>query len=118
VALIVERGKLSFQYTVRQDMTNPMGTLHGGVTAAICDDIIGATLFTLGETHFYTTVNIAIDYFLPAKEGEIIIADTMILKKGNRIVNAQCEIWNADKSRLIARGYTNLLKTTIAKTAS
>ena len=113
--LLAERGKLSFQYTVRRDMTNPMGTLHGGVTAAMMDDVIGATMFSFNEEHFYTTINNVIDYFAPAFENDIIIAETSIIKKGKQIVNAQCEIWNAGKSKLIARGYSNLLKTAIKK---
>jgi uncharacterized protein (TIGR00369 family) len=115
VVLSAVEGRLSFQYAVRKEMTNPIGTLHGGVTSAIIDDIIGATMFSFNEDCFYTTVNLAVDYFAPAHEGDIIIADTSIVKKGKQIVNAQCEIWNSDKTRLIARGYSNLLKTTIKK---
>lgn len=31
------------------------------------------------------------------------------------MINAQCEIWNADKTRMIARGYSNLLKISSGK---
>ncbi len=115
IVLSAESGKLAFRYTVRKEMTNPIAGLHGGVTAAIMDDIIGATMFSLNEEHFYTTVNNVIDYFSPAREGDLIIAETNIIRKGKQIVNTQCEIWNADKTRLIARGYSNLLKTTLKK---
>ncbi|MCD6068769.1 MAG: PaaI family thioesterase [Bacteroidetes bacterium] len=115
VVLSAERGKLSFQYVVRKEMANPIGTLHGGVTAAIIDDIIGATMFSFNEEYFYTTVNNVIDYFAPARESDVIIAETNILKKGRQIVNAQCEIWNEDRSRMIARTYSNLLKTNLRK---
>lgn len=115
VVLEAGYGKLAFRYTIRKEMINPIGTLHGGVTAAIVDDIIGATMFSLNEDSFYTTLNNVIDYFAPAYENEEIIASTSIIKKGRQIVNAQCEIWNADKSRLIARGYSNLLKTAMRK---
>lgn len=109
----VEEGKLSFQYTVRKEMTNPFKTLHGGITAAIIDDAIGATLISYDEPHFYVSINNVIDYFSSAKENDVIIAETTINKKGKTIVNAQYEIWNEDKSRLLAKGYTNLLKTEI-----
>lgn len=91
----------------------PLQDLACGITAAIIDDAIGATLIAYGEPHFYVTVNLAIDYFYAAKETDVIIAETSINKKGKQIVNAQCEIWNADKTKLLARGYTNLLKTDI-----
>jgi len=115
VIIAAEMGSLTFKYIVRKEMTNPMATLHGGVTAAIIDDIIGATMFSFGEPYFYTTINNVIDYFATAKEGDSIIATTIIIKKGRQIVNAQCEIWNVDKSRLIAKGYSNMLRTDIKR---
>lgn len=116
VIVAAERGKLSFRYEVRHDMTNPLKGLHGGVTAAIMDDIIGATLYSLNEDFFYTTVNNVVDYFAPAREGETITAETLIVRKGKQLANVQCEIWDESHSRLIARGYSNLIKTSITKT--
>jgi len=110
VVVSAEEGQIEFQYTVRPEWLNPMGNLHGGVTAAIIDDIIGATMFSLNEKTFIVTVNNTIDYFSTAKENDHIIAETKIIKKGKQFVNTQCEIWNEDKSRLIARGTSNLFK--------
>lgn len=110
IVLSVEEGHLEFQYKVRPEWLNPIGNLHGGVTAAIIDDIIGATMFSLNENSFITTINNVIDYFSTAKENDNIVAETIIIKRGKQFVNAQCEIWNADKTRLIARGTSNLFK--------
>lgn len=113
VILKVEEGSLEFQYTIRNEMTNPFGTLHGGVTAAIIDDAMGATLIAYGEPVFHVTINLSVDYFLPAKEGDIIIAETQVVKKGRQIVNIHCNVWNENKTKLIAKGYSNLIKTEI-----
>ncbi|MBW7675517.1 PaaI family thioesterase [Chryseobacterium chendengshani] len=110
VVISAEEGQIVFQYTVREEWLNPMGNLHGGVTAAIMDDIIGATMFSLNEKSFITTINNAIDYFSTAKVNDNIIAETKVIKRGRQFVNAQCEIWNANKTRLIARGTSNLFK--------
>lgn len=115
ILLSVEEGKMSLQYMVRHEMTNPIGTMHGGISAAIIDDAIGAAVFSLGESHFYSTINIAIDYFGKAFENETVIAETRIIKRGKQLINAQCEIWNADKSRLLVKGYSNLLRTEMLK---
>ena len=104
-----EAGSLKCSYIIRNEMTNPYGILHGGITAGIIDDIIGATVFTLGLSAAFTTVNNAIDYFASAKEGDLIEAETIILKKGRTIMNLQCEIYLPSKQRLIARGYSNML---------
>lgn len=106
----VTEGKLEFSYLIREEMTNPMGILHGGTTAAIIDDAVGAAVYSLGKPNVYTTVNLAVDYFASAKTGDTIIAQTSITKNGNQIVNTACEIWNADKTRMIAKGHSNLIK--------
>jgi len=113
IILSAELGALEFEYHIRPEWLNPAGSLHGGVTAAIMDDIIGATIISLNEPNFYTTINNVIDYFSTAGPEEKIIASTRIVKKGKQFVNAQCEIWNSDRSRMIARGTSNLFRTEI-----
>src|SRR5690606_10388663 len=112
----VESGALEFEYRIREEWLNPVGNLHGGVTAAIIDDVLGATMFSLNEKHFFTTISNVVDYFSTATYGETIIAKTAILKKGKQFIHAECEIWNAAKTRLIAKGHSVLFKTEIDKT--
>jgi acyl-coenzyme A thioesterase 13 len=109
----VGEGTLTFELTVKEVMTNPAGTLHGGITAAIMDDIVGATIICLGRQHFYTTINNVIDYLASARLGEVITAKTTIIKAGKQVINVQFELWNLSKNRLLARGYSNALKTDI-----
>ncbi len=111
--LFAESGVLEYAYVLRKEMTNPMKILHGGITAAIIDDAMGATVYSMGNTHLYTTVNLNVDYFSTAREGDTIIARTAVVKKGDKIINVQCEIWNEAKTKMIARGYSNLMKTAI-----
>ena len=113
--LSAAEGELEFSYVIRQEMTNPLGILHGGTTAAIIDDAVGAAVYSLGKPHMYTTVNLAVDYFASAKAGETIIAKTSITKNGNQIVNTSCEIWNANRTRMIAKGHSNLIKIDTSK---
>lgn len=104
-----ERGELHCSYVVRKEMTNPYGILHGGITAGIIDDLIGATVFLLGFNSQFTTVNNNIDYFASAVEGDVITAKTSIVKQGRSIINLQCEVFLPSKKRLIAKGYSNML---------
>lgn len=115
ILLHVEEGNLSCRFKVSKEWTNPMATLHGGVTASIMDDVIGAAIYSMGEESFYTTVNLVVDYFSSARENDVIVAHAVVIKKGRQIMNAQCELWNADKTKMIARGYSNLLNTNIKK---
>lgn len=104
-----ERGELHCSYVIRKEMTNPFGILHGGITAGIIDDLIGATVFILGSNSQFTTVNNNIDYFATALEGDIITAKTAVVKQGRTIINLQCEVFLPSKNRLIAKGYSNML---------
>lgn len=115
IVLSAEHGKLCFQYAVRKEMTNPIGTLHGGVTAAIIDDIIGATMYSLGEPFFNTTLNNVIDYYSAARENDILVAETTLIKNGTQFANAECIVWNHDKSKMIAKGYSTMFKIKVKK---
>ncbi len=90
-------------------MTNVVGILHGGMIAAIMDDFIGATIFALGRDGFYTTVDLSVDYFASANEGDVVTAKTRLVKAGQRVIHGECDLFNAD-GRLLARGRTNLLR--------
>lgn len=105
-----ERGEIHCSYIIRKEMTNPYQILHGGITACIIDDLIGATVFLLGFSAQFTTVNNSIDYFATAKEGDLITAKTAVVKQGRTIINLQCEVFLPSKNRLIAKGYSNMLK--------
>lgn len=107
--LAADQGSITCSYLIRHEMTNPYGILHGGITAGIIDDLIGATVYLLGLEARFTTVNNAIDYFAPAKLGELITAKTTVVKQGLKIINLQCEVFLPHKNRLIAKGYSNML---------
>lgn len=109
LVISAEPGELVFSYLVRKEMTNPMGTLHGGVIASIIDDLIGATVYSLGLKDAYTTLNNSVDYFAPAMEGDLITAKTAIVKKGRTVINLQCEVMLPAKNRLIAKGSSNMI---------
>ncbi len=102
-------GELVGDFTVRPEMTNPVGILHGGMIAAIMDDFIGATIFSLGRDGFYTTIDLSVDYFASANEGDVVTAKTRLVKAGQRVIHGECDLFNAE-GRLLARGRTNLLR--------
>ncbi|MFA6276800.1 MAG: PaaI family thioesterase [Pedobacter sp.] len=109
ILISADKGTLNCSYIVRKEMTNPYGILHGGITAGIIDDLIGATVYILGLNARFTTINNSIDYFAPANEGDEITAKTSVVKQGKTIINLQCEVFLPSKKRLIAKGYSNML---------
>lgn len=108
----VGENSLSISYVVRPEMTNPVGILHGGMIATILDDIMGITInvkYNRDFSHFYSTVNMHIDYLASAREGATVIARSAITKAGKTIMNAEGWLYDAD-GKLLAHSTSNLLK--------
>ncbi|MEA5402434.1 PaaI family thioesterase [Arcicella sp. DC2W] len=110
VLVALEEDSLSVEYIIRKDMCNPAHILHGGVAATMMDDIIGMTIFSMGHTAFYATVNLSIDYLFSAKIGEKVIAKSKIIRVGKKIAHAEGEIRN-EQGKIIAKCTTNLVST-------
>jgi uncharacterized protein (TIGR00369 family) len=107
----VEEGELTIEFTVRSEMANPVGFLHGGVQNAIIDDVIGMAVATLGHETFFLSLNLHVDYLSNIKVGKKVIAKARIIRKGSQIINVQCELFDI-KGKIISRGTSNLLKST------
>lgn len=108
--LAIEEGKLTVSIKVRKEMTNPMGILHGGMSALIMDEVIGATVYTLNRDTFFTSINLSLDFLNAIPMGETVIAKCEIVRAGKTVVNAECQLFN-EAGKLIAKGMSNLIRT-------
>jgi acyl-coenzyme A thioesterase 13 len=106
----VEHGSLTVEFIVTKEMCNPAHILHGGIAATMLDDIIGMTIFSMGHTVFYSTVNLSVDYLFSAKIGEKLRVKSKIIRVGKKIAHAEGEIRNED-GHYIAKCSTNLVAT-------
>ncbi len=110
--IVAEEGSLTVEFVVREEMTNPGKILHGGVSAAMMDDVMGMTVFSLGRESFYTTVNLSIDYLLPAKVSDVIYVKSKVIRAGKTVINMECEVRNAEQ-KIIAKCTSNLVATSV-----
>lgn len=106
----VEQGELEAEFTVRKEMTNPAGMLHGGIHAAILDDMVGMNVALYGLEHLYVSVNLSVDFLAPVRTGEKVIARSKIIRVGKTIVNAVAELYN-ESGALLSRATTNMVNT-------
>ena len=102
----VEEGWLVVDFEVRKEMTNPAEMLHGGMTALIADEMIGATIATLDRPNFYVSVSLNTEFLYGVKKGETVTAETEIIRKGKNVINTECKIYNKDK-KLVAKASSN-----------
>lgn len=101
---------IEIEYQVKEEMVNPARILHGGIAATMLDDIIGMTVFMMGNGVFYSTVNLSVDYLFSARLGETVRVKSKIVRMGKKIAHAEGEIRNQDDI-LIAKCTTNLVAT-------
>ena len=105
----VNEGSIMAEIVIREEMTNPMKMLHGGIIALISDEIIGACIATLELPEFFPSVNLHTDFLYGAKLGETLTAKAEIIRKGKNIINTECRIYNSD-NKLISKSSANSIK--------
>jgi acyl-coenzyme A thioesterase 13 len=106
--LAVDLGKATIEYSVRTEMTNPLGTMQGGVFATMMDDTLAVAVYSLGKDKLYVAANFYLDYLEGIKAGEKVIVTADILREGNTILNVEMKMHNAE-GRLISTGKCNLV---------
>jgi acyl-coenzyme A thioesterase 13 len=105
-----EVGALEVEFNVRPEMANPTGLLHGGIQAAILDDVIGMTSATLGEEGFMLSIDLHVNFLGKIDVGKKVKARARFLRSGRRIAYAVCEILD-EEGNIVTRGDSNLMKT-------
>lgn len=108
-------GRLVADYTIREELTNPAGVLHGGAAAAILDDLLGTMVFALGREYAFTSVNLSLDFLHTARINEVITAIAEVVREGKNIIHAEGRIVAAD-GKVIAKCATNLIQTSVKLT--
>ncbi len=87
--------------TVRPELLNPHGVLHGGAIYTLADTGMGAAVYTrLEESESCATIEIKIVYIASVVEG-VVDCETRIVHKGSRVAVLESEIRNGE--RLVAK---------------
>ena len=105
-----EEGHLVATYKVRPEMTNPVGQLHGGMSATIIDDLIGMTVFSLNNEYFYTSIDLHVNFLRSAAAGDEVKATAQVVRRGRNVIYVEANIANAE-GKLIATATSNMART-------
>ncbi len=103
---------VAVEFTVRTEMTNPMGIMHGGIAATILDEVCGISVLALGREFAYTSINLNCDYLHFAKLGETVIAEAWIIRAGKNVVHVEGHIKD-QAGKIIAKCASNLIQTSL-----
>lgn len=104
----VEVGCLKAIYTVRPEMANPAGILHGGMASTILDDIMGLTVYSLERDSFFATVTLNVDFLGNVRVGEKVIATAEVVKSGRSVVFMQSSLHDT-QGKLLVKSTSNLV---------
>ena len=106
----IEKGHAVLSMTVRSEMTNPYGNIHGGMMSLVIDEAIGWAVVSLDAELHYTSLTLNLDFLYAIKEGERLRADAKVLRVGKKIINVECHVYDMDQ-RILARANSNLIVT-------
>ena len=95
---------------MRDDLRQPSGVLHGGVTATLIDTAMAFAVRTyLTDTEPTATIDLTVHYLRPHVDGKAICT-ARVVRPGKRIFTVSADVHNED-GKLIATGlstYTRL----------
>ena len=86
---------------------NPMGTVQGGVLAAVADAAMGwALMTTLGENESYTTLEVKVNFLKPVWAGRLE-ARGRVKSAGRTVSLVECDVLSGGK--LVAHGVSTCM---------
>ena len=83
-------GEIYTKVTLTEAQQGPPGHAHGGATAAILDEAMGAAVWSAGQR--VLSVNLNIDYKAPVPLGEEVEVTARISGKGEHSVHTTAEL--------------------------
>lgn len=103
----VSEGRAVFQGTPEEYHYNPIGSVHGGFAATLCDSALGCAIHTmLPEGTGYTTLELSVNYIRPlTKDTGTVTCEGRVIHVGRRIATAECRMTD-ENGKLYAHGTT------------
>jgi len=103
-------GQVSFEMTPDARMLNPLGTIHGGITATLLDSAMACAVHsTLEPGQSYTTAQLNVHYLRSMQPGVGPVRATgTVIHRGRKQSTAEGKLIGPD-GKLIAHGTTTCL---------
>ncbi len=103
-------GSIQYEFQVRQNMLNLTGTLHGGIATAMMDDLMGITIFSLGETNFFASVSMQTHFLRPVPLNEKVVVTSNVIKHGRKIITIEVDL-KLSNGKIAAKSISDLIRT-------
>lgn len=94
-------GEATISIDMRNELRQPHGVLHGGITATLIDTTMAFAVITrLAEGEKATTIDLTVHYLRPHTEG-IVTCTAKVVRAGKRIITLTAEALNSE-NKIIA----------------
>ncbi len=87
---VLPDGHIEAVHTFTQAQQGPPGFLHGGASAAVLDEAMGAAVWSAG--HRVVSVNLNVDYFRPVPLGVEVTVVARITGRDGKAIHTQAEL--------------------------
>ena len=102
-------GEAILTLTIRPELSQNYGVVHGGAIASLIDTAMAFAILTLLEPEErVTTVDLTISYLRPGLEGRLR-ATARVLRQGRRLLNTSAEVTN-EGGTLLATALSTYIK--------
>ncbi|WWD19352.1 hypothetical protein CI109_103811 [Kwoniella shandongensis] len=107
----IDGWKVSFEGTVGDDWTNPLGNMHGAAYAWVLDSCTSAALVATHTPTFWglpmlsgISLNMELQYLNPAPKGTKLLIDVEIVKCTSKLANLRCDVKDMKTGKIYATG--------------
>ncbi|KAH8304906.1 hypothetical protein KR018_006515 [Drosophila ironensis] len=96
-------GRVLGEFTVAEEHLNMAGSLHGGLTATIVDNITTYALMSKGA-HPGVTTTLNVSYMAPARVGDLVEVEATTIRAGKSLAYLDCILRIKENGKIIAKG--------------
>jgi uncharacterized protein (TIGR00369 family) len=102
-------GEATISVMMRDQLRQPQGVLHGGITATLIDTAMAFAIITrLAEGEKATTIDLTVHYLRPHISGEVTCT-AKVVRAGKRIITVSADAMNAE-NKIIATAISTYTK--------
>jgi uncharacterized protein (TIGR00369 family) len=103
---IIADGHIRYTMPVKQEHLATPIAIHGGVMAAFMDALLGVAALSASchEGKLVSTIEFKINYFAPARPGDVLVGEGKVIQKGNRIIVAEADVKVQGADHQVAKG--------------
>lgn len=107
---VIEKGRVVFRVDPGEHHYNPLGVVHGGLAATLCDTATGCVIHSmLPGGYGYTTLELKVNYVRPITSGTgPVECEGTVIHLGRRVATAEARVVDA-AGKLYAHAITTCM---------